>query len=253
MVFKEPTFFEKVNLTKDYNSNKGKLSSKSWIMLDSLSPKKSLGLKMQLIESFSQEGNLIFDPFLSQGESLIACHNLKRNGISMTTNNIWRSEVKGKLKKIESQLQLGEFGAKQTSKQLILDSPLKDLGYVWQQYSLPNLDLVVSFLPSVPSLQRIAKELYPGQNVTMLDFLERTFTKLKEHVKNGSYLIFLLGNEKHKGTYFEFAWDFAAMMKKHYKFYGEKVVCLESNASSHDLRDMSMNHKYLLVFRKMDI
>jgi len=253
MVFKEPTFFEKVNLTKEYHPNQGKLTSRSWVMLDGLSPRKSLELKGQLINAFSQKGDLVFDPFLTQGESLFACHNLKRNGISMTTNNVWRSDVEGKLKKLESQLQLGQFGAKQTSKQLILDSSLKDLSYVWQQYSLPGLDLVISFLPSLPTLQRIAKELYPGQDVTMLDFLEKTFVKLKEHVKSGSYLIFLVANEKHKGTYFQFAWDFAAMMKKHYKFYGEKVVCLESSAGLEDLTDMSMNHKYLLMFRKMEL
>ncbi|MBU1111995.1 MAG: hypothetical protein KJ896_04390, partial [Nanoarchaeota archaeon] len=181
-----------------------------------------------------------------------ACHNLNRNGISLTDNNEKFHSISEEIKRLESQLQLGEFGAKLKSKQLLLKSKLKDFDYLWQQYKLPELSVVVSFLPNWKVLTNLSEQVYPGQGFTVMQFLEKVFTGVKEKLRSGTYLLILLENEYQDGKYLNYSSEFIAMMQQHYQLKGEKVIGVTSKASN-VLKNMLVTHKNLLVFRKIEI
>ena len=154
-------------------------------------------------------------------------------------------EVEEKLKPMEGQLHLSDYGAKQRSKQLLLYGKLKDLDYAWQQYSLPELDLVLTFLPSYQELDKNFAE-----GLTVLEYLEKLFLSLKERVKFGSYVVIMTENTRAAP---HFAWDLARILEKSFQFKGEKICCVASTPQHEDLEDFLVTHKYLLIFRKIEI
>lgn len=228
------------------------LNSSSWAVVDKFDSQIEEQIKKELILGFTEEGDLVFDPFVGNGETLYACHNLNRNGISLTDNNEKFHSIGEEIKRLESQLQLGEFGAKQKSKQLLLKSKPKDFDYLWQQYQLPEFSLVVSFLPNWKLLATGSEQVYPGQNLTEIQFLEKVFTGVKEKLRPGAYLLILLGNEYQDGKYLNYSHDFIAMMQQHFQLKGEKVIGVTSKASN-VLKNMLVTHKSLLVFRKLGV
>ena len=100
------------------------LSTSSWFEVDQLTSSTERALKRELILNFTEKGSIIFDTFLRKGETLFACHDLKRNGISLTNNNEKFEEVNEKIRILESQLQLSDYGSKQKSKQVLLKSKI---------------------------------------------------------------------------------------------------------------------------------
>lgn len=229
------------------------LSTSSWFNLDQLSSSTERAIKRELIQNFTEESNMVFDPFLRNGETLFACHDLKRNGVSLTNNNDYFSEINEKIKFLESQLQLSDYGSKQKSKQVLLKAKIKDFDYLWQQYQLTELDLVLTFLPTYQKLCQYSEENFPGQEVNVLRMLEKMFTELNSKVKLGAYLIILTENYYYETQYYNFVGQFINMMAQHFQLKGQKIVCLGNNATSEDLRNMSVTHKNLLFFRKIEL
>ena len=229
------------------------LSTSSWFEVDQLTSSTERALKRELILNFTEKGSIIFDTFLRKGETLFACHDLKRNGISLTNNNEKFEEVNEKIRILESQLQLSDYGSKQKSKQVLLKSKIKDFDYLWQQYQLTELDMVVTFLPTYQELCQISEEHFPGQEVNVLRMLEKLFTELSSKIKLGAYLIVLTENYYYETQYHNFVGQFINMMNQYFQLKGQKIMCLGKNATSEDLRNMSVTHKNLLFFRKIEL
>ena len=108
----------------------------------------------KFIRYFTKSGQVVFDPFLGTGSSLVACYNSQRNGIGIELQKKYADIAKERLKKLEGQLQLTETGAKQSCKQLILQANSTEIDYLWQQYSLPEIDLVITSPPYGPMLNK---------------------------------------------------------------------------------------------------
>ncbi len=227
------------------SSEKKLLSTSSWFQVERFSTKEKINLKKELLLAFSEEGDIVFDPFLEKGETVFACHKSERNGISMSSDGEAIKEVEEKIKPMEGQLHLSEYGAKQSSKQLLLYGKLKDLDYVWQQYSLPELDVVLTFLPSY---QELEKNYVEGLGV--IEYLEKVFFLLKNRVKFGSYILIMAENTKNSPN---FAWDLAKALENVFQFKGEKICCVSSTPQHENLEDFLVTHKYLLIFRKIEI
>jgi len=134
----------------------------------------------------------------------------------------------------------------------LFKSKLKDFDYLWQQYQLPEVSLVVSFLPNWKVLTNLSEEVYPGQGLTVVQFLEKVFTGVREKLRPGAYLLILLENEYQDGKYLNHSSEFAAVMQQHYQLNGEKVIGVTSKASN-VLKNMLVTHKNLLVFRLLSV
>ena len=229
------------------------LSTSSWFNVDQLTSSVERAIKRELVRNFTEEGSIIFDPFLRNGETLFACHDLKRNAISLTNNNEDFDEVNEKIRILESQLQLSDYGSKQKSKQVLLKAKVKDFDYLWQQYQLSELDMVITFLPTYQELCQFSEENFPGQEINVLLMLEKLFTELNSKIKLGAYIIVLTENYYYETQYHNFIGQFIEMMNKHLQLKGQKIMCLGNNATSDELRNMSVTHKNLLFFRKIEL
>ena len=60
----------------------------------------------EFIRFFTNKGDVVFDPFLKNGNTLIASYNTKRNGIGVELEKKSADTVKEKVKQLESQLRL---------------------------------------------------------------------------------------------------------------------------------------------------
>ena len=227
----------------------------------------------KFIRYFTKSGQVVFDPFLGTGSSLVACYNSQRNGIGIELQKKYADIAKERLKKLEGQLQLTETGAKQSCKQLILQANSTEIDYLWQQYSLPEIDLVITSPPYGPMLNKkglASKEREDkgldtnysedkedlGNAENYEDFLEKLmkiFIKIKPRVKEGGYLVVVLQNYMHKGEYKMLAWDFARQMAKHYQLRGERIWCQDNKTLFPYGYKYSfvpnVHHHYCLVFK----
>jgi len=229
------------------------------------------------VEFFTKSGQVVFDPFLGTGSTLVACYNSQRNGIGIELQKKYADIAKERLKKLEGQLKLTDSGAKQSCKQLILEGNAKEIDYFWQQYSLPEIDLVITSPPYGPMLNKKglaskeredkgldtnysedAEDLGNAENYE--DFLEKLtaiFVKIKPRMKEGGYLVVVLQNYMHKGDYKMLAWDFAREMTKHYQLRGERVWCQDNKTLFPYGYKYSfvpnVHHHYCLVFKNIII
>lgn len=230
----------------------------------------------EFIRFFTVEGDIVFDPFLGTGSTLVACHNAKRNGIGIELQKKYADIARKRLQDLESQLQLSDLGARQQSKQLVIQGNSVDIDYLWQQYSLPEIDFVVTSPPYGPMLQKkglVSKEREEknfdtkysddendlGNAKNYEDFLQKLitiFTKIKTKVKEGGYLVVILQNYMDKGEYKMLAWDFAKEMSKFFQLRGERVWCQDNKTLyPYGYRYSfvpNVHHHYCLIFKKIE-
>ncbi len=225
------------------------ISPKSWFVLDNFSSRTQTNLAKELLKIYSDQGDVVFDPLLGDGETLFACHSVCRNGVSFCADSNRASKMSEQIKALESQLKLSSYGSRQLSKQLVFESGLERVDYMWQQYSLPQIDLVLSFLPSWHTLMKVASSFYPGHSVSPLAVLENILLSLYPRIKEGAYVVLLVENHQLHGEYSTFAWEMVDQLKKHFTFKYEKICCVQKN-SELSSRESDVAHKYLLVFRK---
>jgi hypothetical protein len=219
----------------------------SWFTLKQNNNQSRSLLLKKLIETYSSPGDVIFDPFLGNGETLEVCHTLCRNGISFSPKIEIVTKIDKEIKSLEKQLQLTAYGSRQISKQLLFKANLENLNYSWQQYDLPKVDLIISFLPSWPSLIRWAKEFYPGHSVSPLGIIENILLSIKEKIKDGARIVLLAENSWSHLGHHPFAWQLTQQLKPHFTFKGEKICCIERMQSK--ISETTPDHKYLLIFR----
>jgi hypothetical protein len=210
----------------DLNSKEWLNFTKSWF-----NNKSAESVIEEFIRFFTNKGDVVFDPFLKNGNTLIASYNTKRNGIGVELEKKSADTVKEKVKQLESQLRLSAEGCKHECKQLVIQNDSYDFEYFWQQYSLPKIDLVITM---------------PNNKTDLIN----VFVDIKNKVRDGGYVVVILKNEDTS------AWDFAIKMKEHYLFKGERVWCLENKPLS--TRGYGYNyisnvhHLYCLIFKKIE-
>ncbi len=224
---------------------------------------------------FTKTGDVVFDPFLGTGSTLVACHNTKRNGIGIELQQKYADIAKERLQKLEGQLKLNADGCHQNCKQLVITGDSAKIDYHWQQYQLPKIDLVMTSPPYGPMLNKkglVTKEreekgldlnysedkddLGNAQDYEhFLEQLLQIFMAIKPKIKEGGHLVVILQNYMHKGDYAMLAWDFAREMAKHFQFRGERIWCQDNKTLyPYGYRYSfvpNVHHHYCLIFKKI--
>lgn len=228
------------------------------------------------IRFFTKENQVVFDPFLGTGSTLVACHQTKRHGIGIELQQKYADIARQRLEALESQLKLDQEGARLQCKQVVIQGDSSQLEKYWKDFQLPILDLVITSPPYGPMLNKkglVTKEREEegldtkysddvediGNAVGYENFLERLaalFVKVKEKVKSGGYLVVILQNYMDKGNYRTLAWDFAKEMQKHYQLRGERIWCQDNKTLyPYGYRYSfvpNVHHHYCLIFRNVE-
>ena len=228
------------------------------------------------IEFFTKPGAIVFDPFLGTGSTLVACHNSKRNGVGIELQHKYAEIAQDRLKDMGSQLKLDASGADLQCKQLVIEGDANDIDKFWKEYSLPEIDFVITSPPYGPMLKKkglAAKERedkgldtkYSEEekdfgNVNdyeeFLDKLEQLFVKIKPKVKIGGYLVVILQNYREGPEFKTLAWDFSCRMKKHLIMSGCRVWCQDNKTLyPYGYRYSfvpNVHHHYCLVFKRVE-
>jgi DNA modification methylase len=229
----------------------------------------------EFVRFFTKSGQIVFDPFLGTGSTLVACHNSQRNGIGIELQQKYSDVAKKRLEELNDQEQLNDVGSKHNCRQLVLEGNSADVNKFWKKYSLPEIDLVITSPPYGPMLNKklglviedrkrqgldlnySADEEDLGNSEGYEEFLQRLvdiFLQIKPRVKIGGHLVVILQNYMHKGDYKMLAWDFAREMSKHFQLRGEKIWCQDNKPLyPYGYRYSfvpNVHHHYCLVFKR---
>ncbi|MEK6901662.1 MAG: DNA methyltransferase, partial [Nanoarchaeota archaeon] len=232
------------------------------------------GMIEGFIRFFTKEGQVVFDPFLGTGSTLVACHTAGRNGIGIELQKKYADIAHTRVKELEAQLKLTSERSKAICKQVVLQGNSAEVEKLWNTYSLPLVDFVITSPPYGPMLNKkglAAQEREEegldvkysddpadlGNASSYEDFLQRLvtiFVKMKPTIKEGGYLVVILQNYMDKGDYKTLAWDFAKEMTKHYQLRGERMW-LQDNKTLYPYGYRysfvpNVHHHYCLVFKK---
>ena len=233
------------------------------------------GMIKEFISFFTKEGQVVFDPFLGTGSTLVACYQTKRNGIGIELQKKYANIAQTRVKELESQLTLTSEGSKALCKQVVLQGNSAEVEKLWEKYSLPQVDFVITSPPYGPMLNKkglAAQEREEegldvkysddpvdlGNAQSYEEFLQRLvdiFIKIKPKIKEGGYLVVILQNYMDKGNYKTLAWDFAKEMTKHYQLRGERIW-MQDNKTLYPYGYRysfvpNVHHHYCLVFKNI--
>jgi len=232
------------------------------------------GLIEEFIRFFTKPGQLVFDPFLGTGSTLIAAHNAGRNGIGIELLEKYAAIARERVRGLDEQLQLSAGGTKVHCQQQVIQSDATQLTKIWETHKLPPVDFVITSPPYGPMLNKkglVSKEReekgldvkYSDEaadlgNIASFDeFVQRLvdiFVALKLQMNAGAHLVIILKNYLDKGTYRTLAWDVGKALSTHFQLRGERLWCQDNKTLyPYGYRYSfvpNVHHHYCLILRK---
>lgn len=229
----------------------------------------------EFITFFTKPGAVVFDPFVGTGSTLVACHNTNRNGIGIELQEKYARIARERLQLLESQHKLTTEGSNLIAKQLVLQGNSADIDKVWKQYSLPEIDLVITSPPYGPMLNKkglVTKDREEegldlkysddsndlGNVSNYEEFVQRLvgiFVNIKPKIKNKGHLVVILQNYMDKGEYKTLAWDVGKELSRHFQLRGERIWCQDNKTLYPYGYKYSfvpnVHHHYCLILKKV--
>ena len=194
-------------------------------------------LAQEFIEFFTKSGQVVFDPMVGTGSTLLACLRSGRSGFGLELNPAY-AEIARELIDEEREL-LGPSASELHVK--VINGDAADL----QSFNLPQIDYVLTSPPYWDILhargaetqrqRRDSSELdvtYSDDPADLgniadydefLDRLVQIYTDLKSYLRPRSYLTVILKNVKKKGTIYPLAWDVARNLADVYTLKDERI------------------------------
>jgi DNA modification methylase len=194
-------------------------------------------LAQEFIEFFTKSGQVVFDPMVGTGSTLLACLRSGRSGFGLELNPAY-AEIAQEL--IEEERELLGPPASELHVEVI-NGDAADL----QSFNLPQIDYVLTSPPYWDILhargaetqrqRRDSSELdvtYSDDPADLgniadydefLDRLVQIYTDLKSYLRPRSYLTVILKNVKKKGTIYPLAWDVARNLADVYTLKDERI------------------------------
>lgn len=216
----------------------------------------------EFVMFFTKKGQLVFDPFLGTGSTLVACSNCGRKGVGIELQEKYGSIAR---KRVE-----GDNGQK------VIVGDSFEVGTLWKKNGLGEIDFLITSPPYGPMLnkkglaqnKRGEKNLDTKYSEDKNDFgnindydlfvsrLTELFAEIKGLMKEGAYLVVVLQNYREGSEFRTLAWDFTAEMKKHFTLSGCKLWCQDNKTLYPYGYKYSfvpnIHHHYCLIFRKRD-
>jgi DNA modification methylase len=179
------------------------------------------------VNTYSEKGQVVFDPFAGFGTSLLVAEELGRIGYGIEYS-------KSKADYVHRLLEHPERLIHGDSRKLMeYDLPWIDLCFT----SPPYTNQADTENPFVDYRQRGFD--YPSY----LEEMGNIFSQVSQKMKPSGRLVIEASNLKKNAEVTTLAWDIARGVSRHFHFDGETVICWEEYGYGY-------NHSYCLVFSK---
>jgi DNA modification methylase len=176
----------------------------------------------EFIRFFTKSGQVVLDPFVGIGSTLVACDRTKRKGIGI--------ELNPKYAKI----------AKMRTKQQVIIGDARKI----DEMDLPKIDYCITSPPYWNILQRSTKDFrnerkefgldvqYSNEKTDLgniadyeefLNSLVDIYNKIYKILRNEAYITIIVKNVKKKGKLYPLAWDLARLLNETYVLKDEKI------------------------------
>lgn len=208
----------------------------------------------EFIRFFTKKNELVLDPFVGIGSTLVACDRQQRRGIGIELNE-----------------KFAQIAQKRTSQRVIIGDSTKISGM-----NLPQIDFCITSPPysdmltkiDVSQKKRIKKNLQtkysdlPADlgNIkdydVFLDVLSNIFFDIYDITKENGYLVIIIQNFRQKEYMVPLAWDLTKKLSTKWVFKGEKIW-LQNHKPLHPFGYpfdyvSNVHHHYCLIFKKMN-
>jgi DNA modification methylase len=229
-------------------------------------------LAQEFIEFFTKSGQLVLDPMVGTGSTLVAAMRAGRNSVGIELNPKY-AEI-SQIMIQDERIKLGEKAANIYSR--VFQANAQDIRALAITHQLPVVDYVFTSPPYWDMLhargaenQKIRRENHDldvvysteesdlGNIPVYEDFLERLisiYRNLDPLLKPGAYLTIIVKNIKKGGKIYPLAWDLAASMAHFYSLKDEKIWCQDDvRLAPYGLGSAWVSntfHHYCLQFRK---
>lgn len=209
----------------------------------------------EFIRFFTKENEVVLDPFVGIGSTLVACDRTKRQGIGIELNEKYAGLVK-----------------KRTKQRFILGDA-RDI----DKMNISHIDFCISSPPYWDVLRRSTKDFRKerekegldvkysdkqkdlgniDQYEIFLDELSNIYTKIYPKLKTGGYVVIIIKNIKKKGKFYPLAWDIAKRLSNLYTLKDEKIWCQDHTSLApygYPYAWVSnIVHHYCIILRKED-
>ena len=221
------------------------------------------------IKFFTKKENIVFDPFLGSGSTLVASMETGRNGIGI--------ELMKKYAKISKE-RCSQESLFNSIKQKVIEGDSSKIDEIWKENNLPEVDFIITSPPywnmlkksrgGVKSAQKKRQEMgldthysEDKRDVGNIDdyevFIEKIgdiFDKTYEVLKRGKYMVVIIQNVRTNGEVKPLAWDLQRRISKKFTFVGEKIWCQDAKMLGiwgyPSTFVTNVHHHYCLVFQK---
>ncbi len=220
-------------------------------------------LASRIIEIFTKEKDLVLDPFMGVGSSIIAAYQKKRKGFGFDLSKEYVAIVKKRLKKL---------GIKKKDKlkpEIYREDARNLLKYIKKE----NMDLCVTSPPywDILNMKRSAdrkkivkysesrKDLGNIKDYyVFLDELSEVFKDVYEALKHRGFCVVIVMDIRKKSNFYPFHSDLADKMKGiGFKF--EDIIIWDRQQEYNNMRPLGYPyafrinkvHEYILIFRKI--
>jgi len=228
-------------------------------------------LAQEFIEFFTKEGQIILDPMVGTGSSMVAALRSGRNSIGIELN---QNYVDIANQAILDEREILRADAGNLTSQLIHGNALNIQEY-FAEYNLPTVDYVITSPPYWDMLHAKGAQTQknrrkkPDLDILYSDdpedlgnihdydqFLEKlveVFAAIKPCVNPRGYITIIVKNIKKGGKIFPLAWDLARVMGEIYTLKDEKIWCQDDiRLAPYGLGNAWVSntfHHYCLQFR----
>ena len=210
----------------------------------------------EFINFFTKEGDMVFDPFLGIGSTLVAAKRTNRLGCGVELNKKYFDISKKRLP---------EF------KDMIFNADSQDMSSI----DLPEIDFSISSPPYWDILNRSTNKFAKERNDKNLDVnysndindlgniedyeefiqkLSNVYLDVHKKLKIGGYLVVIIKNVKKEGIMYPLAWDLGKKLSTTYTLKDEKIWIQDRAALAPYGYPYSwasnILHHYCLVFQK---
>lgn len=241
-----------------YNALKSDLQEEKLLDLGTEDHPATYGPTMieDFIKFFTKEGEIVFDPFLGIGSTLVAARRRNRIGYGIELNKKYYEISRDRLPEFKNNIFHGD------SKSI-------------EKFDIPKIDFSISSPPYWDILNRSTDKFAKTRSKKNLDInysnnpndlgnvenydefikqLSEIYLNIHSYLKDGKYLVVIVKNVKKQGVMYPIAWDLAKELSKLYTLKDEKIwiqdkVSLAPYGYPYSWASNILHH-YCLVFQK---